>query len=147
MIFSSDLTLKNALLTLRKNLQLGPLIIEMESGGVTVNIMPGPYRSVSGTEFVGPLKYNLYINSKGDDAIAVAKWGVSGTKEENSIAHELGHVYCDYLKEGKKKPTPSGPPRVSISDWEGILSETMARKFDNYSRPPGIRVPIVDSGP
>ena len=54
MIFSFDWTLINALLTLKKNLQLGPLIREMETDGVAVNIMSRPDRPVSGTEFVGP---------------------------------------------------------------------------------------------
>jgi hypothetical protein len=66
-----------------------------------------------------------------------------GTNEENSIAHELGHAYFDYLTEVKKKPIPSGPldPDVSSDKWEEILSEAMARRFDTYSRPKGTIIP------
>jgi hypothetical protein len=149
LIKATDPTLDAALKKLRNNPQLGPLIIEMEAAGFQVNIEPGPAGRTSGMAKNGPLIYDVIINSKEDDAVARAMFGVVGTNEENSIAHELGHVFFEYLYvEVKKKPLVM-PPGWTITRelfMEGC-SETYARQWDNRTRPPGVMIPVKSSVP
>jgi hypothetical protein len=142
MITATDPTLTTALNKLKSIPTLKDKIFEMEKAGINVTIEPKVSDS-SHTLATDATHYIVTIDSKADDAIAKANWGITGTDEGNSIAHELGHVYFGYLTDVKKKPIPSGPPKVPPDDWATILSEAMARRFDTYSRPKGIVIPVL----
>lgn len=144
MISATDPTLGAALKTLRQNSELGPRIIDMETAGFAVNIKPGPAGKLSRTEHLGLLAYDVFINSRADDVLAIAKYGVRGTNEVNSIAHELGHVFFEYVFDFKKKPL-TGPPEISLERLKEVLSETMARQWDNRTRPQGSKVRLRDT--
>lgn len=142
MITTTDSALDRALKTLKHNLELGPLIREMETKGYVIRIQRGGPGRNSQTETVGSKNYVLFIREKGDAEVAKAKWGITGTTLENSLAHELGHVYADYLQ-FEKRPDKSPPSGVTQVRWEAILSETHARRWDQRSRPPGVFIPSV----
>jgi len=145
MITTMDPSLGAALLKLRANLELGKRISELEASGVNVIIQPGPTLIVSNTDMRGPKDYVISINSKGDNKESIKKWGIKGTTEVNSIAHELGHVYFNYLINVKGKPLVSGPAGVPPDKWEEMLSEATSRRFDNSTRPIGVIVPAADA--
>jgi len=147
MITATEPKLAAALKTLRRNPKLSELVIKMEADGVTVIIEPAPPSySNSKTELNYSPTYYCYINSTGDSAKALNTWGIKGTNEENSIAHELGHVFWDYLSNVVKKTgmLDGKPSAITSSQWSDILSEATARRFDNYSRPAGVIVPTAD---
>jgi hypothetical protein len=143
MIKATDSVLTRALNELKRNPELGPRILEIEHAGIEVIINAAPSKPHSQTDPSDPMHQVVFINSKGDDAVARAQWGIAGTSEANSIAHELGHVYFSYLKDVKKKPIPAGPSTQPPESWQGNLSEVMARRFDTYSRPKGTVIPIL----
>jgi len=145
MITTADPTLAAALRRLRANIEVGKRISELEAAGVNVVIQPGPTLVVSNTDTRGPKDYLISINSKGDDREAIAKWGIKGTTEVNSIAHELGHVYFNYLINVKGKPLVSGPAGVPTARWEEMLSESTSRRFDSFTRPVGVIIPAADT--
>jgi hypothetical protein len=145
MINAIDPRLASALLKLRKNFEMGKRIVEMETAGINVIIQPGPALPTSNTVTLGPKDYTISINSKGDDRKAVATWGIKGTTEENSLAHELGHVYFNYMINVKGKPLVGGPVGVTPDRWEEMLSEATSRRFDNFTRPMGVIVPAADA--
>lgn len=147
MIKVTDPKLKTALDNLKKNPNFTTIISQLDSdGGITVEIMPSSSGLGSSTDVTNPAYQIVVIDTKADAALALSKWGVSGTTEENSIAHELGHVYWTYLKEIKKKPNMLDglPTTIPLAKWDENLSETTARRFDMYSRPMGTRIPILD---
>jgi hypothetical protein len=146
MFTTTDKTLAAALSNLRKHPQLGIRIREIEAAGINVIIKDGrSYHPNSATEAGTPPSpdFFIHINTKGDDRLAKEKWGISGTTEENSLAHEIGHVYWQYLLKTKGAKIVAGKPAgVSSADWDSILDETTARRFDTYSRPAGTFVPL-----
>lgn len=142
----TDTKLRKAFENLRKNPNFSEKIAEMEKSNIAVQIISSSTANHSTTEVLDD-DYKVFlvtINSKGDDELAKQKWGISGTKEENSLAHELGHVYWDYLRHIKKKTNmlDGKPTTVSTEDWDDILSETTARRFDTLSRPAGTIIPL-----
>jgi hypothetical protein len=147
LIVATDPVLKAALNTLRKNGAIGPKIADLEKAGFAVNIQPGPGRPSSGTQHIAPLIYDVFIRSEADNVVALLKFGVAGTNEVNSIAHELGHIYCDYVFDIKKKPLASPTKKVTLAEWKEVLSETMARQFDTATRPPGVIIRGKDVAP
>jgi hypothetical protein len=147
MITTKDPKLQAALDKLRANPELSGRISELEHAGYDVTLEPLE-PSPQGHSFqkpTGPLHYIVYIDSKRDDELAQCKWGISGTKEENSIAHELGHIYFDYLTEIKKKPILPPPPNVTVEKWKEHQDEVMAKRFDTFSRPKGVAIPLSDT--
>lgn len=141
-----DAKLKTAFENLKKNPNFSWKIAELEQAGITVQVVSSSTTGSSTTEVLDA-DYKVYlvtINTSADDAQAKQKWGISGTTEENSLAHELGHVYYYYLLNVKKKPhmLDGRPGGVSEDDWSEIMSETMARRFDTLSRPAGTTIPI-----
>lgn len=146
MFLITDAKLKPAFENLKKNPNFSGKIAELEKEGITVQVVSSSTTGSSTTEVLdADYKVHLVtINTTADDALAKQKWGISGTTEENSLAHELGHVYWNYLLYVKKKPhmLDGGPPGVSASDWEETLTETYARQFDTLSRPVGTTIPL-----
>lgn len=147
MILVTDTKLKTALDNLRKNPNFTAIIADLEKdASITVRIIPSSSGLGSSTDVTNPFFQTVVIDTAADAALAKKKWGISGTTEENSIAHELGHVYWNYLQHVKKKTNmlDGKPPTVSAAKWDEILSETTARRFDTYSRPIGTTIPILD---
>lgn len=147
MILVTDAKLKAALDNLRKNPNFTKIINDLESdGSITVQISPSSSGSGSSTDVTDPYRQIVVIDTAADAAKAMKKWGIGGTTEENSIAHELGHVYWTYLQEVKKKSNmlDGKPSTVTKDKWNDILSETTARRFDTYSRPVGTTIPLLD---
>lgn len=148
MILVTDPKLKTALDNLKKNPNFTAIITQLETDStITVQIKPSTTIGLgSSTDVTDPYNQIVIIDSKGDAAVALSKWGISGTTEENSIAHELGHVYWTYLKEVKKKSNMLNglPTTISLAKWDENLSEATARRFDTYSRPVGTTIPILD---
>jgi hypothetical protein len=147
MISSIDPKLTIALGNLRKNPTLNTFISEMEVAGLTVFIFQAPPTSSNSyTDVNHSPKYSCYINTKGDASVALFKWGITLTTEENSIAHELGHVYFDYLLNIKKKPglVSSPPTGATAAQWQDIMDESISRRFELSTRPPGTIIPLKD---
>lgn len=147
MILVTDAKLKAALDNLRKNPNFTKIIADLDSdNSITVQISPSSSGSGSSTDVTDPYRQIVVIDTAADAALAMKKWGISGTTEENSIAHELGHVYWTYLQEVKKKSNmlDGKPSTVTKDKWNEILSESTARRFDTYSRPVGTTIPILD---
>lgn len=149
MITTNDPKLAVAINNLRKNPKLAPFILEMDAAGLNIFIVQAPPTSKgSYTDVYSRPVYHCYINTKGDAATSWEKYKITLTTEENSIAHELGHVYFDYLLYFKKPAsiaTALKPPSVlTLSQWEEVLDETMSRRFELYSRPPGTILPLKD---
>ncbi len=142
MIVTNDPKLSVAINNLRINPKLAPYIREMEGAGLSIFVVQAPPTSNgSQTNVYSRPMYHCYINTKGDAAVAWQKYKITLTTEENSIAHELGHVYFDYLLKIKKLPSLIGvlklPPNGATADqWrDDILDEAMSRRFELYSRP------------
>lgn len=148
MFTTTDVRLGYALSNLRKHPKIGLRIREIEAAGINVIIRDGTgYHPNSATGEGNPPHPHFYINinTKGDDKLAKEKWGISGTTEENSLAHEIGHVYWQYLLMTKGAKVVAGKPAgVPDDTWNSILDETTARRFDTYSRPAGTFVPVRD---
>lgn len=147
MILVTDTKLKAALANLKKNPNFTAIIAQLETdSSITVQIIPSASGLGSSTDVTNPFFQTVVIDTPADAALAKKKWGISGTTEENSIAHELGHVYWTYLQHVKKKPNmlDGKPPTVTADKWNEILSETTARRYDTYSRPVGTRIPVFD---
>ena len=148
MITATDPKLAAALKNLRSHADIGPIILNLEKAGYDVTIRPTSLEnSITVIDKKRETVFEIGINSKGDDILAKSKWGITGTNEENSIAHELGHVYWRYMYDfQKKKPLtkPAGSTK-SQQDWDNALEETQARRFDNFTRPRGTIVPTVDT--
>ena len=150
MINSYDPRFKDAINNLRKNLHLAPYIKEMEGAGLNVFVVQGaPAAGGSQTYVYSRPVYTCLIHTKGDAGISLQKYKVTLTTEENSIAHELGHVYFDYALNIKKTPslvaTLAKPPKGATAEqWEVVLTECMSRRFELYSRPPGTIIPLKD---
>lgn len=145
MFLITDPKLRTAFEKLKKNPNLGPKIAELEKDAITVQIVSATTTGSSTTEVIDKVAgiYLVSVNAAADDILAKQKWGIGGTTEENSLAHELGHVYYYYLQDFKKKPMLGGAPSgVSADDWSEIMGETMARRFDTYSRPSGTVIPV-----
>jgi hypothetical protein len=146
MIQILDLKLKTALENLKKNLNFTWKLAELEKPEITVQIVAASTTGSSTTEVLDDeyKTYLILINCKADDALAKQKWGICGTTEENSLAHELGHVYWYYLRHVIKKTNmlDGKPSSVSEDDWDEIMGETMARRFDTLSRPAGTTIPV-----
>ncbi len=146
MFVITDAKLKTAFENLKKNPNFSWKIAELEQAGITVQVVSSSTTGSSTTEVIDAdfKVYLVIINTPADDALAKQKWGISGTIEENSLAHELGHVYWNYLRQVKKKPNMLNgrPAGVSEDDWDEILSETTARQFDTLSRPVGTTIPL-----
>lgn len=148
MFITTDTRLAIALSNLRKHPKIGQRIREIEAAGIDVIIRDATsYLPNSATEegFPPHPHYFININTKGDDKLAKEKWRISGTTEENSLAHEIGHVYWQYLLKTKGTKIVAGKPSgVPDETWNSILDETTARRFDTYSRPPGTFIPVRD---
>lgn len=136
MIAVNDPTLRAALNKLRTIPELSGRIFDLEKAGYCIKIEPAPTQRSSKSEQMGSLIFEVRINSEMDDDIAQCKWGISGTKEENSIAHELGHIYFNYLTEVQQKKIPPAPQITRMnsgkptwtSPWPSGLTLTRARK-------------------
>lgn len=144
MIHTNDPAIGKALNILRMHPVLGKRIRDMEADSVNVLIDrygKGCDNSRTDTN-LAPKNYQIFICENGDALKAEKIWGIKGTTLENSLAHELGHVYFDWRK--STVPIPSGPRGVSPEKWDDVMDEAHARIWDNYSRPPGVIVPVGD---
>ena len=144
MITALGSEINNALQIVRRNHFLSQKISEMEKH-YNISIKEDLTSPTSTTDETTPPIFKITINSKGDEAQSIREWGISGTTEENSVAHELGHVYFNYLTNIKKVPPNSNKPvGLSKDQWYVIESEATAREWDNYTRPVWMRrVPLI----
>lgn len=144
----ADPSLKTTFDNLSKRPQFIGYVSELAGCKARITIHDGLWHAKGSITEANYPDIDIYINNPDDAQLAKVKYCLPTTSLETSLAHELGHAYFEYLLWEKKgsRILAGRPPSVDETKWRTSMSETMARRFENLTRPFDQQAAIIDTG-
>jgi hypothetical protein len=154
-----DPRLESALNNVRKNQWLAPLIKRYLDGPIweidiqlvwhdAASTPTGCTPPNSYTVMKDAPRYVTHLQPYGDNLASKKKYGDDRpSTPEVSLAHELGHIYFDFMFD---REFVMLPPRFVLKgktkdDYANAYDEAVARMWENCMRPPGQQVWVLDA--